>query len=187
PSDHANIAVTRRNLGFTFLGLQNLAEAEQQGRMAATAKGNLGTYYQGVDLTLLARILVQRRQFSEAQTHLRAAEKLIRDHLPPDHYRLSDVWIVWAEWANAQDRFAEAADWAQRAITSLEKQPKENRNYLADARAAWGQALAGQQKFAEAERVLQQVVAHYQSPDRDAPVRKQKAIAALQAFYRAKG
>lgn len=187
PPDHVNIAVTRRNLGFTFLGQQKLAEAEQQVRMAVAAKGNLNTYYQGVDLTLLARILVQRQQFNEAQTQLKTAEKLIREYLPPDHYRLSDVWIVWSEWANAQGRFSEAAHWAERAITSLEKQPKENRNYLADARAAWGEALIGQQKFAEAERALQQVVAHYQSPDRDAPIRKQKAIAALQAFYRKRG
>jgi len=187
PPEHSNIAVTRRNLGLTYLGQNKLAEAEQQLRLAVASKNNAGTYYLGIDLTLLARIQVQRQQFQEVENHLRTAEKLIRKNLPPDHYRLSEVQTVWAEGANAQGRYAEAEQWAKQAIFAMQKKPKENRNYLADARAALGMALIGQRKFTQAEVVLKQVLAHYQAPDREAPIRKQKAIAALTALYRARG
>jgi tetratricopeptide (TPR) repeat protein len=104
--------------------------------------------------TNLAFTLLAERQFDRAGLLLRRAEFVFESRQRPAGPELALICVGMSVVANAEDKAAQAADYARRAISILNLQERMNTRMLAVAQVTLAGVFVRNRNTAEAEKIL---------------------------------
>jgi len=182
--DHHGTLSTRNNMAVTLIGLGRHEAAEKQLRMVLEIRLKKdGAWHQETAAAMqnLAATLAHQGEYDEASEHLGQAHEIYQQILTPDHYLIAYPLLTRAFVQLQLDDAVGAEQSAVEATRILRLALPQGHFATTMGECRWGQALARQGRYAEAEPLLEQSVIDAENPQMPVEYRAEcrEALASL--------